>query len=173
MQSQLAGCLLYSTVSQAEGNNRGKFSPFGDLKYPKVSKKKAMLPEYLYRAIRIGIDLNMRALMTTLKERSFPALRPMTLGLPVLLDWNAAGVQVSRTLLLKSMLIFWVSVHFYSERPTNIFLVIKISEDEITDAKPNKNKSAVVARHVPGRIRFKLHSQNRDKETMEGIRRNL
>ena len=43
----------------------------------------------------------------------------------------------------------------------------------MTDAKPNKNKSAIVASHVPGRIRFKLHSQNRDKETMEGIRRNL
>jgi hypothetical protein len=43
----------------------------------------------------------------------------------------------------------------------------------MTDAKPDKNKSAVVASHVPGRIRFKLHSQNRDKETMEGIRRNL
>lgn len=43
----------------------------------------------------------------------------------------------------------------------------------MTNAKPNKNKSAVVASHVPGRIRFKLHSQNRDKGTMEEIKRNL
>jgi hypothetical protein len=71
------------------------------------------------------------------------------------------------------MLIFGVSAQSYSERATNIFLAIKVSENEMTDAKPNKNKSAVVASHVPGRIRFKLHSQNRDKETMEGIRRNL
>jgi hypothetical protein len=45
--NKLAGSVLYSTVSQAEGNNRGKFSPFGDLKYPNVSKKMAMFPEYL------------------------------------------------------------------------------------------------------------------------------
>jgi len=37
--NRLAGGVLYSTVSQAEGNNRRKFFPFGDLKYPKVSKK--------------------------------------------------------------------------------------------------------------------------------------
>ncbi len=43
----------------------------------------------------------------------------------------------------------------------------------MADANPNKNQSAVVTSHVPGRIRFKLHSQNRDKKTMEGIRRNL
>ncbi|MFA5920763.1 MAG: hypothetical protein WC856_05675 [Methylococcaceae bacterium] len=45
--NRLAGGVLYSTVSQAEGNNRRKFSPFGDLKYLKVSKKMAMLLEYL------------------------------------------------------------------------------------------------------------------------------
>lgn len=43
----------------------------------------------------------------------------------------------------------------------------------MVNAKPSKNKSAVVASHVPGRIRFKLHRQNRDKETMENIKRNL
>lgn len=43
----------------------------------------------------------------------------------------------------------------------------------MADAKLTKNKPAVVASHIPGRIRFKLHSQNRDKETMEGIKRNL
>jgi hypothetical protein len=43
----------------------------------------------------------------------------------------------------------------------------------MTDAKLIKNKSAFVASHVLGRIRFKLHSQNRDKATMEGIKRNL
>ena len=61
----------------------------------------------------------------------------------------------------------------YSVGAMNIFLAIKVSEDEMTDAKPNKNKSAVVDSHVPGRIRFKLHSHYRDKETMEGIKRNL
>ncbi len=50
---------------------------------------------------------------------------------------------------------------------------MKVSEDKMTDGKPNKNKSAVAASHVQGRIRFKLHYQNRDKETMEEIRRNL
>ena len=43
----------------------------------------------------------------------------------------------------------------------------------MADAKPNFNKSAVVASHVPGRIRFKLNPKSRDKETMEGIKRNL
>jgi hypothetical protein len=43
----------------------------------------------------------------------------------------------------------------------------------MSDTKPNKKKSAVMASHIPGRIRFKLHSQNRDRETMEGIKRNL
>jgi hypothetical protein len=43
----------------------------------------------------------------------------------------------------------------------------------MTDAKSNKNKTAIVVSHLPGRIRFKLHAQNRDKETMEGIKSNL
>ncbi|HSD82951.1 MAG TPA: hypothetical protein VLG46_03790 [Anaerolineae bacterium] len=39
-------------------------------------------------------------------------------------------------------------------------------------AKPRK-KPAVVASHVPGRIRLKLHAQHRDQATMEEIRRHL
>ncbi len=36
-----------------------------------------------------------------------------------------------------------------------------------------KGNKARVASHVPGRIRFKLHPQNRDRETMEGIEQKL
>lgn len=43
----------------------------------------------------------------------------------------------------------------------------------MANAKPIKKKLAVVASHIPGRIRFKLHSQNRDKETMERLKHNL
>ncbi|MGZ4971063.1 MAG: HMA2 domain-containing protein [Methylobacter sp.] len=43
----------------------------------------------------------------------------------------------------------------------------------MSHAKHHKHKSAVVASHIPGRIRFKLHSHNRDKQTMEEIRHNL
>lgn len=42
----------------------------------------------------------------------------------------------------------------------------------MADAKPKK-RPAVVASHVPGRIRVKLHARHRDSATMEDIRRHL
>lgn len=42
----------------------------------------------------------------------------------------------------------------------------------MADAKPKK-KPAVVASHVPGRVRVKLHAEHRDAQAMEDLRRQL
>ncbi|MGZ5050212.1 MAG: HMA2 domain-containing protein [Methylobacter sp.] len=43
----------------------------------------------------------------------------------------------------------------------------------MADTQANQHKAAVVASHVPGRIRFKLHKRNADRKTMEGVKHNL